>query len=1004
MSEEGEIEEGEIDEFGRDLVDTSQPLHQVSTSETATTETRSEGITLDMLEPVSAHHGSNRISFKIKPRISTVLRARIDLARLVARKLESKSRKQSTNQARSPQTVDSSNLKSMNHQTAPNSSLLGRCGVLKPIGRQHTPNTTLAVLTAAFAEQTSVMQQQQRMALQQQARFLQQQQQQARRAAVDVAVKRIQRSHRRKQMHKVYKTYLHSRSPSQRKQQQPPAALPPPNSIRSRKRRRSDESRSTSPEKGAIKIKMFKPVSKRQKSQSRSLDPLLKSTTKSERRCSGSHSQSGNRKCSQKLIELPQKISVSQHQKADSHDSDPRLSTTTKTDAAQMKAMNSARIPETFHAKLDNDRTESTLLQKEAVSKRHQSNSKSLEPRASPDRIDLTEASSTKSESAHREQSQNRTESTPPEAVSSASKRQSVSKHNKSYSCCSDSRVKAVTSEWISEPSDGKMDNDRTDLTPPQKHAVSKQSQPNSNHSEARASTNLPDRVDLTEASSTSAKLTNRERSHNRTTSTPRETVSSVSKSHRSNSRQSSGSSIMAHRRTDTESERVSRKSKPTNVDPRLPRVSTTTNIDPSRVTLNPVPSLLNPKSTNQNYNEDRIESPQKKTEATVGVLINGSYGGFALSGLAEKEYMKRKKYKDGRKNAIQWPEDGKKDLRDDKDLIAIYHDIGSKKMSDGITNIVLEQIPLDAQRFDAWDIDEYDGLEKVRINYAKIELCRMNDDLSGLLSRIARTLHDERGRVSKQERLNSLRTLIPETLTSEQAIDPQRTIQTIMRNIEAKKGETELSFCKVQRVRHREHLVEFPAIFKGTDVDSSVNLLMTCPHINALNQIYSGWKGAGKRKRVQNPNQSFACRLKVEKLARGWKVETANASVKLSTNALVLCRLNLSRDQVIDIRPIVVSGRISNISAKKDVFVFSVVKLVVEKERLGTWEIVSFKLSNESSDYIVDDQATAMLSAKDSGFLPVNHKVTFNLKLNNSLHRNKNKQVPVQAYNLRAV
>lgn len=442
--------------------------------------------------------------------------------------------------------------------------------------------------------------------------------------------------------------------------------------------------------------------------------------------------------------------------------------------------------------------------------------------------------------------------------------------------------------------------------------------------------------------------------------------------------------------------------------------------------TDSPRVSSTNSKEKAEEPGENLIVSPQKESKTTVEVLINGSYGGFALSELAETEYMKRKNCADAERDSLKWPKDGKKDLRDDQDLIAIHHDIGSEKMSDGISNIVLQQIPIDAQRFDAWDIDQYDGLEKVRINKEKIELNRMRQNVSSVLSFIARTLYNDRGKVSKQERLDSLRALIPETLSGDETIDSRNAIQTMLSHIDGHKAVSQQNFTDIQRVRHRDHLIDFPAILKDTHVNSKVSLLMTHRHIKGLNKIYNEWNGARRRTRIDKTEQYFSCRLDFKKIERGWKVKTANTVIELPFNALIRCRLNLFSDEVMDIVPIVVSGQIKNITVKREIFVFSdIVELVAEAGRLDTIapilttsEIKSVALSNLQilpkrrtafSSYVVFHPINTVFSGRGLAVWSLHQKVAFNLKLSDTSLRTfrvnaEGGNVFVQAYNLQAV
>lgn len=62
---------------------------------------------------------------------------------------------------------------------------------------------------------------------------------------------------------------------------------------------------------------------------------------------------------------------------------------------------------------------------------------------------------------------------------------------------------------------------------------------------------------------------------------------------------------------------------------------------------------------------------------------------------------------------------------RTDKVLIDIIKRVGVKRAGDSYSRLSIEEIDQDAFDANAWEIDEYDGLESIKINHEAIELYR---------------------------------------------------------------------------------------------------------------------------------------------------------------------------------------------------------------------------------------------------------------------------------------
>ena len=126
-------------------------------------------------------------------------------------------------------------------------------------------------------------------------------------------------------------------------------------------------------------------------------------------------------------------------------------------------------------------------------------------------------------------------------------------------------------------------------------------------------------------------------------------------------------------------------------------------------------------------------------------VVVNRCYGGFGLSEEAETEFLRRKgitayhyspKKGYNMRQVMSVPESKFRELqkqfknnpkelnhyylydkvsscmpRNDADLIAVVESMGSEKASGDYAELRIVEIPDDIE----WEIDEYDGMEKVR-------------------------------------------------------------------------------------------------------------------------------------------------------------------------------------------------------------------------------------------------------------------------------------------------
>ena len=104
-------------------------------------------------------------------------------------------------------------------------------------------------------------------------------------------------------------------------------------------------------------------------------------------------------------------------------------------------------------------------------------------------------------------------------------------------------------------------------------------------------------------------------------------------------------------------------------------------------------------------------------------IVINRCYGGFGISTEAVKELRKRgnkaalkivlkgERYEGGKGDINDYDGNNYDDIpRDDKDLIKLLKEWGSKKVSGNCAELDIVKIPNGIK----WEIDEYDGMETV--------------------------------------------------------------------------------------------------------------------------------------------------------------------------------------------------------------------------------------------------------------------------------------------------
>lgn len=120
--------------------------------------------------------------------------------------------------------------------------------------------------------------------------------------------------------------------------------------------------------------------------------------------------------------------------------------------------------------------------------------------------------------------------------------------------------------------------------------------------------------------------------------------------------------------------------------------------------------------------------------EDQIELLYNGCYGGWGISDEAYELYNLKMLEKDPTFQPFIIKNKHLLDLdieRHDPILVQIYHEIG-EKMNDKYCKIKVKKIPKKYENY--YSIDEYDGLETVRINILEYEFDTLKSTLKEIL------------------------------------------------------------------------------------------------------------------------------------------------------------------------------------------------------------------------------------------------------------------------------
>ena len=128
----------------------------------------------------------------------------------------------------------------------------------------------------------------------------------------------------------------------------------------------------------------------------------------------------------------------------------------------------------------------------------------------------------------------------------------------------------------------------------------------------------------------------------------------------------------------------------------------------------------------------------QEEEEEEIEVLFNDCYGGWGISNKASKLYKLRKT--ENSNNYLS-------NKRSDPILIQIYKELGDEFDREKYSKTGIEIIPKKYENH--YYISEYDGIEKVEIDYIKYELDNLKQKIKEIL---------ENNSIDNDEKINQLK------------------------------------------------------------------------------------------------------------------------------------------------------------------------------------------------------------------------------------------------------
>jgi hypothetical protein len=138
-------------------------------------------------------------------------------------------------------------------------------------------------------------------------------------------------------------------------------------------------------------------------------------------------------------------------------------------------------------------------------------------------------------------------------------------------------------------------------------------------------------------------------------------------------------------------------------------------------------------------------------------IILNGSYGGFSINEKIMNEYNKKTN------SNLYFGSCECRFIPEFIERIEEGENIGGLG-----SDLYIGYVPKDAMDYNAWDIEEYDGVESIIIDYSKIKVRKMTDFFD-IMNKI---LHDDSINLSAEMRFEYLRMLAPKDALENQDFD----------------------------------------------------------------------------------------------------------------------------------------------------------------------------------------------------------------------------------------
>ena len=218
------------------------------------------------------------------------------------------------------------------------------------------------------------------------------------------------------------------------------------------------------------------------------------------------------------------------------------------------------------------------------------------------------------------------------------------------------------------------------------------------------------------------------------------------------------------------------------------------------------------------------------------------------------------------------------------------------------------------------------------------------------------------------------------------------------------------IQLIKANNNNNNYNLIEIAGIYQGYNSKNEHFILMTQNNIIELNNLYSNNKEMNRN--IFNPLQIFKiCNKEIIKVQHGWMVDN---KLKLPFNPLIRIKINILKNEIINIKPIIIKGHINHINNYNQAWITSDLQIDAIEEVNNNnnnnnaliSNIISLKLTNISHKSLQRRDASYLHHDPESNIkLEKGLAVKFSLKLStrtNPKNNNIRKPVFVQCFGVK--